>query len=125
MKDRTICASRRPSATGDGDRCPQIRVQLPAELLHQPELVLGQLDVTFRDQHLTMSWLHPQKAHREDYVKERRPSTSTGPGPAPSPLKPFLTAAAASSLAVRAAWSGVSPQASRAASTEEWVQPDP
>ena len=33
--------------------------------------------------------------------------------------------AAARCLAIRAACSGSSPQASRAASTEEWVQPEP
>ena len=88
----------------------------------RPQLVAGELDVAFGDQHLTVPGLHPQKAHRRimsrparrpDRARRRRRSS------------PTRTASAARSLAVRAACSGESPQASRAASTEEWVQPDP
>ena len=104
-------------------RGPQTGVELAAKLLDQPLLVLGQLDVAFRDQHLTVAGLHPQKAHAADYVT---PRMSTGPAPAPTPAQPVADRLrAARCLAVRAASSGESPRASRAASTEEWVQPDP
>src|ERR1700736_802803 len=53
---------------------PQTGIELPPKLLDETHFVLGKLDVAFCDQHLSMSWLHPQKAHRRDYVT---PSTST------------------------------------------------
>ena len=53
------------------------------------------------------------------------PRTSTGPGPAPISRSPCATARDASARAARAASSGSSPWARRAASTEECVQPEP
>ena len=136
---------RRPSPVAAGHGGPQPRVELPAELLDQPLLVLGELDIALRDQHLAMAWLHPQKAHRVIMSKPRasaelprRPWASRArPGAAAAEHvdRPGAgadlasarrgTAGRGSALATRAALSGSSPQASRAASTEECVQPEP
>ena len=53
------------------------------------------------------------------------PRTSTGPAPRPMSRNPSAIAAPAIARAIVAASRGVRPRASWAASTAEWVQPEP
>ena len=48
---------------GLGHRGPEPRIQLTAKFLDQSQLILGDLDVAFGQQHLTVAGLHPQEAH--------------------------------------------------------------
>ena len=56
------------------DRGPQSGVQLVTELRHQPRLILGKLDIPFRDENLAMTRFHPKKAHRQSMPEAGRAS---------------------------------------------------
>src|ERR1700753_3723642 len=74
-----------PGAAGVGNCGPQPGVELAAEFLDQSQLVLGDLDIAFRQQHFAMARLHPQELHSHDYVTHmvHPPDLMmlTGPGP--------------------------------------------
>ena len=67
----------------------------------------------------------PQRASPRRRVPHRGRRRRPGPGPAPISRRPAPTASEATSRARRAASSGSSPRARKAASAEEWVQPEP
>src|SRR3954471_19038255 len=112
----------------DRDRRPHPLLELAPELLDEHPLVLAGLDVALGDQLLAIPRAHAQELHRPHYVTRvtpvRRasvqptptPSTFTGPGPRPMPRCPSRTAPDAILRASRAAWTGLAPSASRAAS---------
>src|SRR4051812_977931 len=133
-----------PGRRGHGDRGPHALVELAAELLDEPALVLADVEVALGDQLLAVTRPHAEELHGRDYVTRTGPgppvrcancapsvsrrttfSASTGPAPRPRPRSPCATASAAISRAARAASSGEWPSARWAASAELCVQPDP
>src|SRR5437764_14689544 len=57
---------------------PQTLVELAPEFLDEPLLVGGHSRVALRDQHLAVTWPHPQKAHRP--IMSKRPGCDGGWG---------------------------------------------
>ena len=69
----TICASRRPlPGFRDGHGGPHPLVQLAAELLDEPLLVLTDPRIALGEQNLAVSGLHAQEPHEPDYVTRPR-----------------------------------------------------
>ena len=107
----------------DRNRRPHPLLELAAELLDEPLLVLADLDVTLGDQLLAVARAHSQELHTWHYVTRpsrleacragwasigRRPRRARPPGPAPAPTaSPSRTASDAIARAARAASSGL------------------
>ena len=80
---------------GERNSGPQSGIELPAKFIDQALLVVHELDIALRDQHLTMTRLHPQKAHRSIMSKRaraptrpRRQSGGNDPSPTSAPREP-------------------------------------
>ena len=67
-----MIASRRPDIHGDRNRCPHARLELPAELLDETLLVLGELRIAFREHDLPLTRHQPQELHRSKNIGRSR-----------------------------------------------------
>ena len=119
-KSRTMVASRLPPGPSCGTAAHMPRSSWRRNSCDEALLVLGHGGIALGEQHVALPRSHAKQLHGSIM-----PSTSTGPAPEPISRRPFATASAAIRRATRAASRGVSPSARRAASAEEWVQPEP